>query len=51
MDCNFAYEFMGFGAVDVILPYEIIGFGAIDGSFAYEFIGFGLWIAVLHMNS
>ena len=32
--------------------YEFIGFGAIDGDFAYDLIGFAPWMAIFHnMNS
>ncbi len=36
-----AYEFIGFGAMDVTKPYSFIGFGAMDVAKHYEFIGFG----------
>ncbi len=34
-----AYEFIGFGAMDVTKPYEFIGFGAMDVTKPYKFIG------------
>ncbi len=41
MDGQFAYEFIGFGAMEFQFTDEFIGFGAMEVQFAYEFIGFG----------
>ena len=37
--------------MDVHFAFEFIGFGAMDGHAPFEFIGFGLWMAMFLMNS
>ena len=31
--CKFAYEFIGFGAMDCNSPFDFIGFGSVDSNF------------------
>ena len=53
MDCHFAYELIGLGAMDIKFQYEHTGFGAMDGQLPHEFIGFGLgpWMVMSHMGA
>ena len=41
MEGQFAYESIGFGALDNNFPHEPIGFGVMDDHIPHEFIGFG----------
>ena len=47
----FAYDFIGFGAIDEHFAYDCIGFGPMDVIFPMNTQGLGPWVTILPMNS